>query len=60
MNKINLNLGFSLIEIILYVSLLSLMMLGIFSTLISSIQLKNLAKTISDEDYKLLVSNFHE
>jgi type II secretory pathway component PulJ len=60
MNIKILNRAFSLIEIILYVSLLSLIMIGIFSTLVSSIQSKHTTVPISEDSYRLLIQNFHE
>lgn len=54
------NKGFTLVEIILYVTLLSILLLGIFSVLISSIQSKNIKDHFTDSDYLLLISNFHD
>lgn len=54
------NKGFSLMEIILYISLLSILIIGISSTIISTIQSKESVKPFSESDYLLLISNFHE
>ncbi len=51
------NRGFSLIEIIVYMGLLSLLILGIFSTTTSPIYDK---PQFQESDYELLIKNFHE
>ena len=51
------NTGLSLVEIIVYMGLLSLLMLGIFSTISSPIYDRPL---YTDEDYQLLIENYHE
>ena len=52
--------GFSLIEIILYITLLSFIILGIFSLLFSHIQSSINKPVFSDEDYKLLNENLYD
>lgn len=54
------NKGFTLVEIILYIALLSILIMGIFSTLISAIQLGDSNNYFTDSDYLLLISNFHD
>lgn len=54
------NKGFSLIEIIVYVSLLSLLMVGIFSSILSFVYSSMSKPVISDGDYELLIKNYHE
>lgn len=53
------NKGFSLIETILYVSLLSLILVGIFSSILSYMHSKEVTTPFSEEDYQLLISNYH-
>ncbi len=52
------NKGFSLIETIVYVSLLAIIIIGVFSSLMSSIYTKK--PLITKDDYELLIENFHE
>ena len=54
------NKGFSLIETILYTTLLSFIMLGIFSTIISNLQYQINFKPFSNNDYLELIKNYHE
>lgn len=51
------NKGLSLVEIIVYMALLSLLMLGIFSTISSPIYDKPM---YGEGDYQLLIENYHE
>ncbi|MEK7213591.1 MAG: prepilin-type N-terminal cleavage/methylation domain-containing protein [Patescibacteria group bacterium] len=50
--------GFSLIETIVYVSLLSLLLLGVFSSILSFTYSKK--EQINQNDYELLIENYHE
>lgn len=54
------NQGFTLIETILYTALLSIIMLGIFSSIMNFLQFKINSKAFSEEEYDLLIINFHE
>jgi len=54
------NKGFSLIEIIVYISLLSLLMIGIFSSILSFVYSSMSRPTFSERDYELLIKNYHE
>jgi hypothetical protein len=54
------NKGLTLIETILYITLLSIMISGIFSSLYSFLQSKINGEGISKSDYELLMTNFHE
>ncbi|HEY9583759.1 MAG TPA: prepilin-type N-terminal cleavage/methylation domain-containing protein [Candidatus Paceibacterota bacterium] len=54
------NKGFSLIEIIIYIALLSLLLLGVFSSVLGWVY-KSMEKPVfSDGDYQILIKNFHE
>lgn len=52
------NKGFSLIEIIIYISLLSILLLGVFSSVMSLTYIKK--PQINQSDYELLIENYHE
>ena len=52
--------GFSLIETVLYITLLSLILLGIFSSLLLYLQSKISREAISEGNYESLIANFHE
>ena len=52
--------GFSLIEVVVYTTLLSFIILGIFSSLFSYLNFSLYKPTISEDDYELLIKNFHE
>jgi type II secretory pathway pseudopilin PulG len=54
------NKGFTLIETILYVSLLSMLVLGVFSSIIGVMYTQQKRPILKDEDYKMLIKNFHE
>lgn len=55
------NKGFSLVETILYVTLLSMIMLGIFSTIFSYLQSKSLSNSnFSNANYESLILNLYE
>lgn len=54
------NKGFSLIEIIMYISLLSLLTIGVFSSVLSSVNSQIKRPVFIDADYQLLIKNFHE
>ncbi len=54
------NKGFSLIEIVVYISLLSILMIGVFSSILSSIYLKVKRPVFSEYNYQILISSFHE
>ena len=54
------NRGFSLLEIIIYVSLLSLLMIGVFSSILSSMHSMMKKPTLSEENYLFLIENYHE
>lgn len=50
--------GFSLIETIVYISLLSLLLLGVFSSILSFTYSKR--ELIDQNDYEFLIENYHE
>lgn len=54
------NRGFTLIETILYISLLSVLMWGIFSSIMGIIYLQQKKPILREEDYKILIRNFHD
>jgi prepilin-type N-terminal cleavage/methylation domain-containing protein len=54
------NKGFSLIEIVVYISLLSILMTGIFSFTLSSIYIKIKKPSFTELDYQELNQNYHE
>lgn len=54
------NKGFSLIEIIVYISLLSLLMIGVFSSVLSYVYSAMKRPTLTAEHYELLIENYHE
>ncbi len=54
------NKGFSLIEVVMYISLLSLLIVGVFSSLLSSIYFTQKTPVFVKENYDLLIKNFHE
>ena len=57
---INMNRGFSLFETIIYISLLSILMMGVFSSVLGSVNMNINRPTFKPEHYQLLISNFHE
>jgi prepilin-type N-terminal cleavage/methylation domain-containing protein len=52
--------GFTLIETIIYVALLSVILTGTFSSLFGFLRSQLTTPAISVGDYELLISNFHE
>ena len=52
--------GFTLIETILYITLLSLIIFGIFSSLFSYLHMALYKPVFSEEDYNQLIKDFHE
>jgi type II secretory pathway pseudopilin PulG len=50
--------GFTLIETILYIGILSMVIFGIYFSLINLINSQD--NSISENDYKNLIKNFHE
>jgi type II secretory pathway pseudopilin PulG len=54
------NKGFSLIEIIIYISLVSLLMMGVFSSVLGSVYGQMKKPSFTEEDYKNLIKNYHE
>lgn len=56
----NLEKGFTLIELILYISLLSIFLIGVFSSVLLWIEQSERSKNFSEVDYQLLIRNFHE
>ncbi len=51
--------GFTLIEIILYISLLSILMIGVFSFILPSFYIGMKKPTFSDEYHQLLIKSYH-
>lgn len=54
------NKGFSLIEIVVYISLLSILMIGVFSSVLSSIYTKMKKPSFTETHYQELIQNYHE
>ncbi len=54
------NKAFSLIEIIVYISLLSLLLIGVFSSVLGSVYMGMNNKSFTEGDYEELIKNFHE
>ncbi|MDQ5893665.1 MAG: hypothetical protein QG640_677 [Patescibacteria group bacterium] len=54
------NKGFTLIEIIIYVSLLSLLMMSIFSSATAFVYNSMNQPAITPVNYELLIENYHE
>ena len=52
--------GFTLIETILYITLLSFVLMSIFSTITYYFSEKLNSERFSEEDYQLLISKFNE
>lgn len=52
--------GLTLVETIIYISLLSILVVGIFSSVFSEIYMSTNKPKISDTDYQNLIENFHE
>ena len=60
LNFNNMKRGFTLIETIIYISLLSIILTGIFLSLFGFLHSRINDRGISESDYELLISNFHE
>ena len=54
------NKGFSLIEIIVYTGLLSLLMVGVFSSTLSYVYDSMNKPTFTTDHYEQLIENYHE
>jgi type II secretory pathway pseudopilin PulG len=54
------NRGMTLIETIIYISLLSILILGVFSSIMFSISNMNKDVNFSEDNYDLLIQNFYE
>lgn len=54
------NKGFSLIEVIVYIFLLSVLMIGVFSSTFGSIHYFSKKPNLTDKDYQMLIKNDHE
>ncbi len=52
------NKGNTLIETLIYISLLSILMMGVFSSIYSIIYLENRSIKINEKDNSLLLENF--
>lgn len=57
-NMIQAKQGLSLIEVIIYISLLSLLITGVFSSIMLLILTKK--PLIDQDDYEILIENYHE
>jgi prepilin-type N-terminal cleavage/methylation domain-containing protein len=51
--------GFTLIETIIYLALLSILVTGIFGAILSEIN-RQKEPNFSQEDYEMLIKNYHE
>jgi len=58
--KIDMNRGITLIETMVYMSLLSLLMIGVFSSVLGLVGMQTNRPSIEDHDYQMLIKNFHE
>ncbi len=54
------NRGFSLVEIVIYIGLLSLLMVGVFSSILGQIYLQSKKPSFTNTDYQSLITNYHE
>ncbi len=54
------NKGFTLIETIVYLSLFSIVMFGIFIIINNDLNFKLNKRDFSIENYEMLIKNFHE
>lgn len=54
------NRGFSLIEIIVYIALLALLIVGVSSSILSFVYSSMNRPAFSVENYELLIENYHE
>lgn len=52
--------GFTLIETIIYISILTIVISGLFMTITSILNNKSNRNYISNGDYEKLIRNFHE
>ncbi len=52
--------GFTLIETIIYISILTIVISGLFMTITSILNSKSNRNYISNGDYEKLIRNFHE
>lgn len=59
-NNSKYNKGFVLIEVILYISLLSLLITGVFSSILGIIFMENKTGDFTRDEYDLLIENYHE
>jgi prepilin-type N-terminal cleavage/methylation domain-containing protein len=54
------NKGFTLIETLVYISLVSILMVGVFSLIVDFIYSSSNKKDFTEIDYQILIENFHE
>ncbi|MEK7463527.1 MAG: prepilin-type N-terminal cleavage/methylation domain-containing protein [Patescibacteria group bacterium] len=54
------NKGFTLLETIIYVSLLSILMMGVFSSIITPAYDSMKRTAVTPENYQHLIENYHE
>lgn len=54
------NKGFTLIETIIYIGLISILMIGVFSLVMNYVYSSQNKSSFSEKDYEMLIKNFHE
>ena len=54
------NKGFTLVEIIIYIALVSILMVGVFSLALDFIYSGSGKSEFTEGDYKALIENYHE
>jgi type II secretory pathway pseudopilin PulG len=52
--------GFSILELIVYISLVSVLMTGVFSLVLSYVRSGTNHSDFTDADYEKLIKNYHE
>jgi type II secretory pathway pseudopilin PulG len=54
------NKGFTLIETIIYIGLISILTIGVFSLVMNYVYTNQNKSSFSDNDYEMLIKNLHE
>lgn len=53
------NKGFTILELIIYIALISILMIGVFSLIMDYVLSSSNKPEIKETDYQLLIENFH-